>query len=130
MVSHTNQKVDESKYGHLKDGSVLLHQIERWSLYEMQLSDFQKRIDKKIAGIKSEMQNNTLFNVNGFISSDSTENFIYQNFDSLGRDKPYFSEGHYKGHVGLTNYFIYWATAKCHSRQHVYLAALGGCNPR
>ncbi len=106
LVSHTNNEEDELKYGHLKDGSELLHQTEKWSLYEMELSDFKKRIEKKVEAIKSEINDNGLYSIDGFLSTDSINNFIYQNFDSLTADNPYLGKGHYKGHVGQTNYLF------------------------
>jgi hypothetical protein len=103
LRSHTDKKEDDLKYGHLLDESVLLHQSEKWSLYEMELSDFQKRIDKKVNKIENEIKNDSLFKINEFLSTDSTENFVYLNFDTLNSDNPYFGKGQYKGHVGLDN---------------------------
>ena len=106
LVSHTKKKEYGLKYGHLLDESVLLHKSEKWSMYEMELNDFQKRINKKFQEVEIEIKNDPLYSINGFLSSDSTLNFIYQNFDTLETDNPYLGKGHYKGHIGLTNYLF------------------------
>lgn len=106
LRSHTDKIEDELKYGHLLDESVLLYQSEKWSLYKMELNDFQKRLDKKITKIENEIKNDCLFRINEFLSTDSTKNFVYQNFDTLNSDNPYFGNGQYKGQVGLENFLF------------------------
>ena len=106
LESATDKKEYAEKFGHLKKGAKFLAESERWRLYELPIESFTKRIDSKIASIKNEMQNDTLYHMNEFLSTDSVENFIYEDFNGFDCEQNYFTEGCYTGIVGKENYLF------------------------
>ena len=108
LESITNNEEEEKKYGHLKNGAILLHETERWRLFEVPFNSFEKRIKNKTEIIEKEITADSLFKIKGFLSTDSLPNFIYQNFDHIPHpaEKSYFSKGNYKGIVGRGNFLF------------------------
>ena len=59
-----------------------LKQVDAMRYYELPLSGFQERIDGRKKAIQERLQaDSTLYKMDGFLSTDSLKNFVYQSFD-------------------------------------------------
>jgi hypothetical protein len=97
LVTYPMSRQDSISYGHLIQESRLLHQTVQWSLYEMELASFDRRIEKQKAAVQQTIEKNVLHDVEPFLSTDSVKNFIYHDFDELRSDKTYRGKGALKG---------------------------------
>ncbi|MFK7979585.1 MAG: hypothetical protein AB8G86_06365, partial [Saprospiraceae bacterium] len=62
--------------------------------YELPLSGFQERIDNRKKAIQQRLQADaTLFKIDGFLSTDSIKNFVYQSFDDQDQTAAYRGTG-------------------------------------
>gem|GEM_PF-582106 len=82
------------KYPYLGEGMKFLKAVDAMRYYELPLSGFQERIDNRKIAIQQRLQaDSTLFNINGFLSTDSIENFVYQSFDDQDQSAAYRGNG-------------------------------------
>ena len=103
LVSNTEDPAFDAEFGHLQEGANLLHQNERWRLYELPLDSFQKKIAWRKTAIENEMQSDSLTLLEGILSNQPTINFIYENFDERTGNNCYLGSGCYQGTVGRLN---------------------------
>ncbi len=97
LDSHSKTERHKKKSKHIYDESELLYKSEKWSLYEMELEDFQRRIDNRVDTIKSAIRDSSLFEINGLLSTTPEPDFIYQNFDNKKSNKKYLGAGAFQG---------------------------------
>ncbi|MEO1263578.1 MAG: hypothetical protein AAFZ15_32500, partial [Bacteroidota bacterium] len=123
LESVTKKKEFTEKFGHLKNEATLLFENERWRLYDLPIGSFRKRIENKITTLKEEINNDSLTQINEFLTTDSIENFIYLNFDGFDCADSYFSEGCFTGIVGRENYLFtgQLPNAAIDQEYHLYL---------
>ena len=81
------------QYSHLIEATNFLAQKDALRFYEMPLTSFQTRIDNVKQRIQAELQNDTLYALNGFLSTDSIPYFIYKNFDEQSASDQYKGTG-------------------------------------
>ncbi len=82
------------KYPDVGVGMKLLKTVDAMRYYELPLSGFQTRINAKKQAIQQRLlADSTLFNINGFLSTDSLENFVYQSFDDQDQSTAYQGKG-------------------------------------
>ncbi len=95
LWDHTHKQREEykAKYPHF-DGvgrTILNHDNIR--LAELSLSSFEERIQQRIQRIEKEIEQDSLYAINGFRSSSAKADFIYQSFDRQASQKPYLGKG-------------------------------------
>ena len=100
---NTFQK-EKERYAHLQEGALLLYEKEPLRLYELPLETFQKRIDQRKQIWQLEMEAvDTLYAVDGFLSTEATKNFTYLNFDDQAADQTYLGNGAFQGTMNTQN---------------------------
>lgn len=97
LYSAQSTPEDSVRFLHLLDESELLYRTGRWSLYEVELSDFQKRIDKRIEEAQKALDAGTLHPAGELLSTRDTLDFLYENFDDLPAEKTYLGNGAWSG---------------------------------
>lgn len=82
------------KYPYLGEGMTFLKQVDAMRYYELPLSGFQERIDNRKKVIQQRLQaDSTLFKIDGFLSTDSIKNFVYQSFNDQDESAAYRGNG-------------------------------------
>lgn len=84
---------DSVNFLHLTEESRLLHQTEQWSLYEMEMASFERRIENRKSAIRQALAPDALYSTGAFRSTDSLENFVFFDFDSLPAGRVYRGDG-------------------------------------
>ena len=97
LVTNPVNQQDSLLYGHLLEESGLLHQTKQWSLYEMDLTSFDRRIENKKNTVLQAMEQDSLYVAGSFLSTDTVQNFVYLDFDDLRSEKTYQGEGALQG---------------------------------
>ncbi|MEK7256235.1 MAG: hypothetical protein AAB316_15895, partial [Bacteroidota bacterium] len=113
---------DEKRYGHLRQEAHLLHETERWSFYEIDLAAFQRRIEQRKVEVLEAKKAKKLHRVSGFLSTDSVENFVFQNFDNQSAaENVCLGNGAWQGKAGDLNTLFSGSLpqAKAGNRWHV-----------
>jgi len=88
------------KFPYLGEGMTFLKQVDAMRYYEFPLSGFQERIDGRRTAILQRLQaDSTLFKIDGFLSSDSLKNFVYQSFDDQDQTAAYRGNGGLSLHI-------------------------------
>ena len=108
LIWFNNPKEDyHPQFGHLKDGAIPIYKEGEMELFETELSDFSNRIAAQKNEIQQSIKDNSLFGINDFLSTDSSLNFIYQNFDNQPSEKTYLSSGAYAGQLNAWNQLFF-----------------------
>ncbi|MEZ4963464.1 MAG: hypothetical protein R2830_26820 [Saprospiraceae bacterium] len=94
---------DQAQFGHLAEESTLLHDTPGWSLWEMDLDSFRRRIANRKHQLNQQALADSLFQVGEFRSTDSLRNFVLVNFDSLKSAKACLGPGAFEGPCGAAN---------------------------
>jgi len=92
-----------SQYGHLLDGAKSIYKKDQLELFETELIAFEERILAEKTSIKKAINEDSLFQINQFKSTDSIENFVYLNFDEKESKKAYLSSGAIGGILEVEN---------------------------
>ena len=104
LVWFNNPKEDYMpRYGHLLNHAKSIYKEGQLELYHTELSDFSERIKEKQVAIKNVIQQDSLFKINGFASTDSAVNFVYQDFETMPSIKAYLSKGAFSGQLNQSN---------------------------
>ena len=91
------------RYEHLLEEVTLAYQRNELQLYEMPLSTFETRIERRKQTIRQTLDTAQLYPVQVFLSTDSSANFVYQSWDTLSSDRQYFGNGSYQGFMNNEN---------------------------
>ncbi len=97
LDSHIKTERHKNKSKHIYQESELIYKSDKWSLYEMELEDFQRRIDNRIDTVESTIRDSSLFETNGLLSNVNENDFIYKNFDDKNSNKKYLGAGGFQG---------------------------------
>lgn len=82
------------RFPYLEEGTKFLEAVDAMRFYELPLNAFQTRIDNRKEEIQKRIQSDSLlFRIGDFRSTDSTQSFIYQNFDNQKSTKAYKGTG-------------------------------------
>jgi hypothetical protein len=95
--------VDVANYDHLRKGAKLIFEKKSVALYELPLSIFEERIEQTKTEILEEISTDSLHQVGTFLSTDSTENFVYQDFELRKVEKPFSGTGAFEGIANQNN---------------------------
>lgn len=83
-----------TRFPDVEIGTKFLKTVDAMHYYELPLSGFQARIDHKKQTIQQRLQaDSTLFRINGFLSTDRINNFVYQSFDDEDKVAAYRGNG-------------------------------------
>ncbi len=83
LLSSLLNKGDSLLYLPIVSGLPLLYKTDRWSLYELDLPVFQRRIAERKAQLLKATKEVPLFQTADFLSTDSVQNYLYESFDNL-----------------------------------------------
>lgn len=105
-----NERIAEhgDKYLHFKEGASLLYEKDWMQLFELPLSSFQDRIDRKAAAVATQMD--SIFTTpDGFLLSDSTANsnqVFYLSYDEKTKSDAFFGTGEFAGQMAHWNRLV------------------------
>lgn len=97
ILTNPFSRQDSLHFLHLTQEAQLLHQAGQWSLYEMSLVSFDRRIENRKSAIGQALASDSLFSIGAFRSTERLENFVYFDFDSLTSDRVYRGTGALQG---------------------------------
>ena len=86
-----------AKFSHLVEMADLVLEDKNFILYELKKADFLNRLEQNHASIVTEMDSLALFQHQTLLSTDSTKNFFYKDFEDLSADKAFEGKGSFKG---------------------------------
>lgn len=90
-------------YGHLKEGATSVYKEGELEMFHVELANFDNRIKAKKQAIANTLQQDSLFKIKNFRSTDSLENFVFQNYASLSADKAYLDGGAFTAKLNIEN---------------------------
>ena len=83
-----------NRFPYLAEGTTFLKAVDAIRYYELPLSGFQERINLRKKAIATTLQaDSLLFEIDGFLATDSVKSFAYQSFDDQSNNLTYQGKG-------------------------------------
>jgi len=90
-------------YGHLKEGAKSIFLDGELELFHVEIQDFQYRIDQKKRNIATALESDSLFTVANFLTTDSIQRFVFEDFENQPSTEIYLGKGALEGNLSKEN---------------------------